>query len=210
MQIGLETIVRAMTIGTNWQKLRIGYRLAINDTWANIPGTGLVVGVSQGTIPLQSPNVTDFIGATMGNLSYANGGTLSRMTNSGVICVNPSSSSSVRKQGEIVTQGPGGSSSTTYISLQPGISHSVQALTITKIGTAYTMTTVGSGAAADVTRAAFLLVMENESSPPAGTQLMSSNDITGSAANIYDTVQIRWNKSLPTIEISDITVVRYY
>jgi len=211
IQLGFECFIRTMSIGANWQKLRIGFRVAINDTYVPMLAAKIVAGVSQGPIPFDSYDIPDFNGGVLYSTSYTTGAQWNRVTNAGVVCYTQSSGTAIRKQGEIITGTTGSSSSTTYLSAQPGLSRTVLLSTITKTGTTYNVHTSGSSSGADVSRAAFIATMEDEANTPLNMGTLSgSSSVTGPLNHSFDTVQIRWHKSLPTLEISDIMAVRYY
>ena len=60
----------------------------------------------------------------------------------------------------------------------------------------------------DISRNTFLLQMESASAPTWCSNTSSTKTIAG--GTFYDSLHISWNKSVPTLYLSDITVLRLY
>jgi hypothetical protein len=219
IQLGSEDLVRQMGFGSNWQKIRIGMRLAVYDTIGDLSATSLVIGVCQGVSnAFTSVNCTDFIGGCIPG-PFDGAVTWTRTAGAPVSYVIANGyCHAIKKTGAAFpstgagTAVQGANPQARYFSAMPGSSHTTVLCDITK-GTTYGVVIGTSSTIADVTRAAFLLQMENEATPAVmnSMSLVSyGSSIAYSGAGLFDSVNIRWARSTPTIEISDLTVVRFY
>jgi hypothetical protein len=208
LQLGAEDFFRTLSFGTNWTKIRIGVRMSMNDAYGNVLAN-LSVGVSQGSAAcLNSPSIIDAIGLTHGgNIGeYSNNFTRSLNTTP---CYRPGvSSAAFNKKGAINTITAGGGY-TLNLSGAPAIAQTPWLVDIAKGTPSYTITvwTLGAVTISNVTRATYLLQLENESTPV--NMSSSATTMTYSGSALFDTVFIHWSKSTPTVELSDVSVVRF-
>ena len=68
IQIGNEEILRPLSIGTNWQKIRVGIRIGLYGPAQVITGCFIGFGVCTGNNGWKGNNVQEWIGAGFGNL----------------------------------------------------------------------------------------------------------------------------------------------
>ena len=67
IQVGGEELLRPLSFGTNWTRLRVGYRFRLNASFT-IPAGILMVGLCQGAQGFLSPSTTDYLGMQVGNV----------------------------------------------------------------------------------------------------------------------------------------------
>jgi len=215
IQLGAESFSRRMSFGNDWQKIAIHVLIGANDVGVNLTTLRYVIGVSNGeTEGFASNSLVDFIGTTYGSLTYAAGGTAVRLPANAAYRL--SQAGSLRKQGSTITNGPNGNNSNTYITFTPvRYIHRAEIIRTDMIG-GYTCDAIGiSGVdtpASDFTPFNMLTTCQNEI-VTGGTYGFSgmggANAIN--AGSYYDSVMIAWeNANGATLEISNITIVRYY
>jgi hypothetical protein len=213
IQLGNEDFVRPMGFGANWKKIRIAMRLAFNDSGSDITTAGFVVGVCQGTqYSYSSANCIDFIGASIPGGATPDTISLTRTTSTILYYTSPGNSSGMavhKKVGAVITAVSYGLNVTGYFNAVPTAYRSLYFVDIAKGSPNYAINTwTQSQHQSDFSRDTYISMLDNESAP---TPLASSAATPAySGSGLFDSVCIRWNKSTPTIEISDLTVVRFY
>jgi len=227
IQLGAEEFVRKMTIGNNWMKIRIAVRVAIGGS-ADIPTPRFLLGVCSGTTYTYTSNsCIGYIGGvwppTTISLPYiANAGNPYYQYSGGAaVCFG-----SVRKIGAVITEVSASSGNSNNVVAQSANNrYTLQMVDIfrsTTDPTAYGTRQWSCNTSVSTTNCdsyAFLRSIEDESvsSTFATTYITNSQ---GGFAVVYqtgfdpsqpmDTVSIGWGKSVPTIEIAEICVIRFY
>lgn len=210
IQLGAETLVRPLSFGTNWRKLRIGFRCSLADTLADCNFTTLLVGVMQGGYGWPDPTVPDALAPIIGGTNLNTAATWSRLRDgSGNMCYRViSSTATVWKQLNTVkvsaTNGSGnGFLPTTHTGLLGGVLANVE-----NLGTSFS-TTSWASTVGNITRATLLTAMETETSPSGfTTQANTTIAYTGTAQ--FNHAFVFWNHSTPSMDITDFCVTRYY
>lgn len=221
IQLGAEEIVRAMEIGTNWTKIRIGMRLCVLSS-AGFTGLDFSVGVCQGNKGKSPVDTTDAVGIQAGgvtnpmNLTWTYSISLPTYA---YITHNFSGAHAFRKVGNQLANSLVGGGTVTYIITAPFLNtnRSAYYVDITKSPGSLVISNWQppsmNPVMTDVSRYAHLVNMESENAISISGQSYQANGITltsvgGSFA--WDSVFVNWNRSLPVVEINDLTVVRYY
>lgn len=196
--------MRKLSFGTNWTTLRIGFRYYI--AWAN--GGGITqprwcCGVSNGTTAGPgSPNTTDFLGVVFSGWTVGFTGSSTFYTGNGRV------SDGIRKVGADATIVVGTNSNGNYWNQNSNIAVPV-AMEVTKLSsTSYSVRSTymeNSSLCVNMTRSNFLLQME--AATPFTTNWCISKTLTGGTN--YDSVCVSWGKSMPTLTISELTVMRF-
>jgi hypothetical protein len=208
IQIGNEEILRPMSIGTNWQKIRIGIRLGIFGPAANITGCFIGYGVCTGNNGWKGNNIQEWVGGGFGNLIEASVYTYVIATPPYYTSGGVSQPGLTRING--VTTVRTGSSTTNYLPANALTTRTAFYVDITK-GTPYSVTTYNPGSIAnaqtDFTQSLFLQGMETDGTP---TNQVSngSGTWTHPGLGLMDTVSVHWNRSAPALNIFDIAVAR--
>ena len=199
---------RALSIGSNWTKIRIGVRMCINGT-ASITGSPrFVMGVCSGTSnPWNNGSAitTHFVGASSSTASWN--------LSSGVYFVNTGSIDwrPTKRVGTAETFG-----SNISLLIVPAVSISkrwMYFLDITKGSPNFTLSGFspnGTGAA-DASYADFLATVAVEV-PSVGSYVFGTSRtlaVDETADGSLDSVCIAWNRTAPTIEVSDLAIVRF-
>lgn len=213
LQLGNEDFVRPMLIGTNWKKIRIGLRWAFNDTGGDILTAGFVAGVCQGTqYSYSSPSCTDFIGVSLPGGATPDTISLVRLTSTAVYYASPGNANGAtihKKVGAVTTVVAMGLNYGAYTNAVPSSYRSLYFIEITKGAPNYTVGVWNQYQhQTDFSRATFIGMMDNESAPAPLAATSATPAYSGNG--LFDSVCLRWNKSTPTVEISDLTVVRFY
>jgi len=210
LQLGREQYIRPLVIGSNWNKLRVGFRYTMH-----IPrGSNATVTMAYG-LTCQSKQWYD-ANADMVYTLYSETGLNAAptylITNQGTYgtsnflrCVNQT------KVGSTLNTSAGGTNSTSLC------------VSITTRGILATDFTRGSGTITtqawgrnntvptDQTQADFLVNMENESPPFLSTTSMpASSALTYAGTGLLDSFWFYWSNQVPLINISDIAVCRFY
>jgi len=203
LELGAEEFVRKMDFGTNWYAIRIALRLCVNDSGGNIPAARLVIGVLQGsTYGFTSPNCVDFIG------SQATGGvqTWQRYTVPTRYDASNGNSQGLKKVGAIETTVASSAGGTANFACPS--THGLWLVDITKGNPNYAVRLWTTNAAPDQTQYLYWQNIDNQFAPQSVSTLgIASVPYAGSG--LFDTVSISWNKSSPTMLISDVYVIRY-
>jgi hypothetical protein len=221
IQLGAEEIVRAMEIGTNWTKIRIGMRLCLPSS-ASFTGLDFSVGVCQGSKGKTPVDTVDAVGIQVGGNSnpmsllwtYA-----VSLPTYGYFTHNYSGAHAFRKVGNQLTNSVTGGGYVTYIVAPPFLNtnRSAYYVDITKSPGSLVISNwqppSGNPVMADVSRYAHLVNMESENAITVSGQSYQANSIVlnsvgGSFA--WGSVFLTWNRSMPVVEINDLTVLRYY
>lgn len=215
LQLGNEEFVRKMAIGNNWNYLRIGCRLIVNGT-ADIANPRFYLGLNNGDQnTFASSSCDGWIGAGT-NLSVATSWvyttTVYRYGQAGASLFMRYA----KKLGSTTTESAGGALTNAYLATAGNGPTIVYADFQRTSSSAYTV----YWRMADLTKAPLattfydlLRSMEDETSANYATNFTNatgtSASLTGMPSN-FDTVSVYYNKSTPTIEISDLCVVRFY
>jgi hypothetical protein len=220
IQLGAEEIVRAMEIGTNWTKIRIGMRLGLLGN-ATFSGADLSVGVCVGNKGKTPIDTTDAVGVQCG----ANANPMSLVWTYSLnyptyayFSHNFTGANAFRKVGPAITNQVGGGY-VTYVVAPPFLNSNRTGYYVDiykGVGSLTFASWAPSNATVvmiDVSRYSHLVNMESESAISVGGQSYNANSVVlnsvGGNFN-WDSVFISWNRSIPVIEINDVTVVRFY
>lgn len=213
IQLGAEEIIRPMRFGSNWIKLRIGMRLSFNGI-ARLANGYFVVGVCQGSSAssgFTAASPTDYWGVSFGpgptDFVYNLGSPQNYyFTNSG----NPTL---YHRLGTTSTNTNFGAASS-YHSAAPA--RSIYMVTFTKTGgniVAVPSNPANLSSVADATQAQLLNMMDDDAGSGWSAIYTNMNSWTltlaqGGGGQAMDSVSIYWNHSTPTVEISDLCVVK--
>jgi hypothetical protein len=210
IQLASEEFVRPMSIGTNWAKLRIGLRCAVWYAGGNFSNVVFSAGVCQGQNGFVSTNTVDYIGA---NFLASMLGTFTQTVTSQPFAYSTSGVTYFKKTGSSVLLTNTAGASGPFIGANPQAYHSQIFLDIAKGSPNYTFNcwAFNSFAASqtDITRLAFLQALENETAPTGLSNVGANITLAYSGNNLFDSVSIYWNRSTPTLEISDIAICRF-
>jgi len=217
LQLGNEEFVRKMEIGNNWNKLRLGMRVLVNGT-GNIVAPRLQMGVCSGdTNTFASTTCTGYAGASLnprsaGNMTYSAG----VYTYGQAAIVN--CALSVKKLVNTVTEVAFGTLDDGFL---PSATLGTVALYFVDIvrfsASSYTVNwSRCSLAQAQIATTFYTLLRagEDENLSTTFSTTYTIKTVTGITVtglpSVMDTLSIYWNKSTPTVEISDISVIRFY
>lgn len=212
--LGVESFSRAINIGGNWNRVRILFRVSANDSGGSVSTVGLTAGLSSGaTQGYESGNMVEFIGAQLGAtyLGAYDVGSWGRGTwgSSGLVYY-VTGIRAVYKAGSTVTIGGTNGSTATYVPMTS--TGNIGALYCDIIrnsgyfefyGGGYDNSTYGS-----ISMDQFNLGCEITSTSLWNTFGNATLNYAGNG--VFDSLMLRWNKASPTLEISNIRVVRYY
>jgi len=219
IQLGNEEYVRKMAIGNDWAKLRIAVRMFINGS-AAITTPKLRFGVCSGTTDtFSSSNCVGFYGAgwpngTAFDLNYS-AGVYSYSSGSAVFC------EAIKKVGNSVTRidgSPGLQNAVAAVSLARTSVQFIDLFRSTTNATSYgvrywnTNTTVKGADSYALRRCT-----EDENNSTAFTQAYVTTSMGGfgpyyqsGLPTVMDTLSISWTHSVPTIEIAEICIIRFF
>lgn len=215
LQLGNEEFVRKMAIGNNWNRLRIGCRLIVNGT-ADISAPRFYLGLNNGDQEtFSSSSCAGWIGSgtnpSIGNV-WVYGTTTYRYGRIGTLPFMLFA----KKLGSTTTETTAGTQTDSYLATPGSGPTIVYADFFRTSSSTYTVTWRQADSGHAVLSTTFydlLRCMEDETSGGYATNFTdttgTSTSITGMPSN-FDTVSIYWNKSTPTIEISDLSIVRFY
>ena len=215
IQLGNEEFVRTLGVRTNWSKLRIGIRHNVNTTGATILSASFVVGLCEGSAATYyNNNTTGFWGLSIcgaltsnwtlsGNFYATSGGNSTFVTRIG----NTTNTASNSIGGD-----------TPYVIINP--SHGVMYLDLEKNNAGSNRMTHwymdSTAHNYDHSQTEFFQGMESEFTGGSPNSVPGARNYNGAnnynyAGNInaLDPLSISWNKSTPTMEISDIMVLRF-
>lgn len=214
VQLGAESFARKMIWGGDWVKLRLIFRISSSDSGADVTNAGLVVGFSSGaTNGYESGSLTAFIGCYMGGgyLQPYDSVAWGRGTYNTILGYGLAGMRTLSKSGSTVTLGGSNASNAAHVPVSSTGSVGALWLDITRQSGAFYMYAGGwnLSSGTNVTMGIFNLGCED-----AGDQIWSgvwgSGTLNYAGSDIFDSVMIRWNKSNPTIEISNLRVMRFY
>lgn len=217
IQLGNEEMIRQMSFGSKWSKLRIIVRFSINGT-ANITAPEFVVGVCCGLTNGYKSSNTDFVfglcipgfhSSIQDNLNY-NAGPPAWYQSSDSIGYDVT-----WRTGNTTTKNhPTGVSS--FVASTANNPPACLAVDIVRIGTVYSVpawycpNSQAQVQAGNTQKQQFIGADSETGSPWSNmTQatLTSSNSV--SDPHMCDCVTVFWSKASPTAEISDLQVVRF-
>lgn len=221
IQLGHEALIRAMPWGANWNKIRVGCRVAVNGYAGINAPSGLpqypphpVLGFSQGPYSNISDDAVDVVFCaplTVGQTSNwlgsapANYYALANAVTSNIAFY--------QRSGATITQ-RNYNSAVLCFSANPTALRSAYYLTIEKSGSVLSVTLHAPNAAQvliDYTRGDFLKGLENEAAPAnlALVNIATTSSLVPST-RAYDYAFINWTKAVPTACFYDFSVVRFY
>ena len=204
IQLGNEEFLRTFNFGNQWTNLRIAGRLTINDYQTAIfPGV-MAIGVSNGnwTSYAKPVPLMDWVGIQIG--PYVSGWLYNAGATANFSVPQGGSCPLTRKVGAVVTTVTPGNNTGNYVnSSKAGPSGFLVTISRT---TALSYTIVWWGGANATTISRITSLYNAESTTTGLLQGVTAVSITG--GSYYDTLSIYWNNSTPTLEISDLTVVR--
>jgi|PlaIllAssembly_1097288.scaffolds.fasta_scaffold00564_3 hypothetical protein len=217
IQIGREQLFRKFSFGTNWQRIRIGIRAAMTaPATASIGGffNGPILALCTGPIGPFSPATVDCI---FNNFWGGQGMTLAGSAPNQYYDLGSTGWTHVsyQKVGGTQSNSTGFGFGRTCISASPSALRSFFAFDVTKgtIGaTSYTANwyyQVNTQATVDFTRNAFLAAMTTEGTPANTTNTSQAAYCGLRTVKDWDTMMIASWRSVPTITIFDMAVVRY-
>jgi hypothetical protein len=219
IQLGAEDFVRQMSFGAKWTKLRISLRLSINGT-SNITKPTLFIGVCAGLTNTFKSTATDFCYGI--RTPGVNAGVIQDYNyNAGPPAWYQTSSSigfdACSRTGNTTTTIAPGTSQTCYIASTANNPPSHFSVDILRTGNTYTMPAFNQpGSQGNVQAGQTLRQLLVGQDGEVGTQASWVNNtnktsFTSAAtdSHLCDCVCISWDQSSPTIEISDIQVIRF-
>jgi hypothetical protein len=210
IQLGYEELIRPFSFGTDWTRVRVGMRYALNGTQSIVP-TSVKVGICVGNqATLTNTTVSALWARSEGNASlmtwsgttpnffYDTTGAFTgffyeRIGSTNNILGNPSQSRSAW-------------------SANPTALRSIMMLDITKLAAAqitftyYYLTNVQ--VVTDWTHAAFLAAMANDGTPTGTTAIAQSPNVTRTQKD-WNSMFIGWTRSTPAMCVYDMAVARY-
>lgn len=209
IQMGNEEFAHTLSIGTNWTKLRLGWRgyvstlLSFN---ANPLGT-IILGVCTGTQELyKSPICTEFMGF---NVSSTIALTWTFANSPANHVANPRPNSITKLNGAFTIQGT--ASQNAYISAV-STARTQMFVDITKnSATNYTIQTWMPGnttqATTDNTFNSFISAIENNTTPT-NCATQGASTFSWAGPGLMDTMYFGWQKSIPVLTTLDICACR--
>lgn len=214
LQLGGEEFVRKLAIGNNWNKVHIAMRFIVNGT-ANIAApTRCMVGLCSGDeFTLQSSSCIGWVGIQFGNTGqWTYDGANGRYNIASGTSVTFVSS----KIGAVITDLSTGDNVGHYCKTGlSGTPHMLMVEIIRASASSYTCRGYLPDATQLLTLPNFydmLRIVEDEPANGYTTpylDILQQQTATGLTSNL-DTLSIFWGKSTPTMEISDVCVLRYY
>lgn len=225
IQIGAEDVIRPFSFGTNWQKIRIGCRLALNG-YGSLGDTSLYgaaqaggprLGVCTGSLGALASSTTDAVwGSYWANFDIVIAGTAP------LRYYRPSSGSALfffkgfQRVGTTSTIFGSSSVTTPSFSANPTALRSNYFIDFTKgtIGNSTIVMTFWYNTVANVvsdrTQGDFLAAMENEAAPALmSAYSLSSPTLPTRFVKDWDSMLVGWTRSTPTMCVYDICVVRF-
>lgn len=216
LQLGGEEFVRKLTFGNAWNRIRIGIMCVLNGSANIAPPRRLVMGLCDGDqFTYQSASCLSFVGISWGpnaggNWTYDGVGGTYGMYAAGSVSYVTS------KINTTVTDTSTGNNATKY--LKTGGSGTPHLLMVELIRSATPGTYSVRGYAPDGTDILsipsfynFMLSMEWEDTGNFTTyfERLAAANATGMSTNL-DTLSLYWSLASPTIEITDVCVLRFY
>ena len=221
IQLGYEEIVRPLSMGTNWQSLRIGIRFAVNDAArVQINQFALLLGVCQGNSGILATSTTDWIGGGLfGSLlpSGTTGGATSPFTaGTPNYFAGSNQVSALWKTGVSITYGSVTSVTSYMVGTGAGGSYLAQNMNhlyvdIAKGSPNYSVTDYYADSIANVqtniTDSIFRQNMERATATPTNTA-SGAKALAYTGSGLFDSVSVSWWKAWPNIEIDSLWIVR--
>jgi len=223
LQLGSEEFVRKMAIGNNWNFLRIAARIQVNGL-ADIAAPRLQLGLCNGDQATFTSANCNYVGATLNVDNNTRWRFASDAYSGGAVGI-AQGALAVKKIVNTTTEQIIGTTVVGYIAAASLGNPSLYFVDVFRVSaSSYTVyfnrciVSQVTNAAANLTSTyAFLRCAEDElltstfaaSYITSYTAASASSTLTGMSANM-DTVSIYWNKSTPTVEISDLSVIRFY
>lgn len=211
IRLGDEQFIRRMAMGSNWNRIRIGCTLVF-DASGNVSAAGFALGACNGLVNYTDAGaevVAAHIGNALFNSTYTyTAGPPKRLSGGS----NPRSA--ITKVGGVETLAAGSATASVVSSDITG-SRSAMFCDIRKVGGNATISVTNwlpvSAAVPNWTRYKFLQDLQADATPT-----YTDATIEGTTSSIayvgtgnLDCVFIRWNQASPTVEITNLTVVRY-
>lgn len=209
IQLGNEEFGRTMSIGTNWTKIRIGIRCAVNGVGGLI-NAGLALGVCQGTTNMyKSVTCTDFVGIHFG-ITPDNSTFTFVLTSPAYYTQGSVSLPTITKVNGTLTN-RSGQNTTSYLGSAPGTTAVVGYVDILK-GSSYTVTPYWPNSVGNVqtnsTALQFITGMETDGTP-SNVAAYTAATYAYTGAGLFDTVNVSWSRSTPTLTIFNLAVCRF-
>ena len=217
LQLGAEEITRPIGFGSQWTKIRIGVRMAclVGSTFA---GPGFYCGVCVGSKGFKAIDCTDAVGAWLGTVNPMDTQTYTYNAQ-GYTTAFGVGSAKFRKVGASITAVSNIAGSYNFsIVAYPLTNTNYSGFYLDILRLSPTLTRLSSwgqssnAAIYNLTRSQHLANMENEQTLTASGQALTpsgdENIATTNAA--WDTVFVGWGRSVPVLEIRDLTVLRIY
>jgi len=217
VQLGCEDLIRAMPWGANWNKIRIGCRLAVNG-YASITPTGIIgqapmFGFSQGAKGHLSNDCVDTL--LMASLSSGQTAFYTGTPPAAYYYVNNSAINYglYQRVGSTNNQVGYAGGNVTY-SAVPTALRSLWYFQIEKLLTTQLIVTVWVPNTTQVlinsTRGDYLKGLENEGGPANTTAISFNSGGMSPSTRAYDHVYLGWSRAIPTACFYDFSVVRFY
>jgi hypothetical protein len=223
LQLGSEEFVRKLSFGNNWNFLRIAARVQINGM-ADIAAPRLQLGLCNGDQATFTSANCNYVGATLNVDNNSRFRFASDLYFGGVPAITQGALA-VKKIVNTTSEQIMGTTVAGYIAAASLGNPSLYFVDVFRVSassyTVYfnrcTISQVTNAAANLTSTYAFLRCAEDElltstfaaSYITSYTAAIANVTLTGLSANM-DTVSIYWNKSTPTVEISDLSVIRFY
>ena len=212
IQLGNEEFVRSMQWGNNWNALRYGIRFVLNGS-SNILTARLQLGLCNGNaFPFSSPNCIQYVGAQFGTMdntwTYTTGSYSNDSSSTGL-------PTTVTRVGATITNTNSVGALNQYCNASNSSRMGVWAVDIIRVSATQVTIRQTFSNAASVANAVsfydFMRFMENEGAASAtGFSAWGATRTITLTSTVLDTTSIYWNHSTPTIEITDMCVVRFY
>ena len=215
VQLGSEEFLRPMSFGSNWRRIRILCRAQVNTANVMAHDTGLRLGICQGVAGGVYTNTSNYIGgeinAEAGSYPWAmHASNNYQSEGGGGYC----SGYTVQKLNGVLNRLPDGSGTgAMYVALASALNPLTHGVNITKnYYGSYTISTLGT-ASTQITSAygnpyCFYRSLEDEQAYGFVTRVGTSDTYT-SMSDFMDTVSVSWNHSCPTVEVTQLSVIRY-
>lgn len=217
LQLGGEEFVRPLSCGNNWNKIRIGIRLGMNGTTPLPAGAQrLAMGLCSGTqYTYQSASCVSWAGISWG-INPGSGWSYDAINNYYGVYAGGSVSYATGKVGATITDTSTGNNSQHNIRGTAASAPSIIMVELVRVSSS-SYTARGMMPAGQITQTPrfYDLIRSMEDEVVTGGYAVTFVDFLGAASvtglgSSLDTLSIYWNKLTPTIEISDICVLRFY
>ena len=205
LSIGKEEIVRPLTIGNNWNSIKIGIHFAVDSySGGNIGQPYLRVGLCSGQAqPFSSPQCRNFIGAALWSISNDR---WDYQSNANPYYSGGAVGSVVKVAGALTEVHYAGS--TYYFPTVGGATmrRGIGGVYLTKGSPNFTIVPMGTASypTTDLSTMFFMDIMEQ----PSAFQLPSTSVAFSEANGILDTVSVSWNRADMPLFIYGLSVAR--